>query len=297
MPSIFLSHTSIDKPFVEKLAVDLKSIGIEVWYDKWEIKIGDSLTRKIEHGIQECEYLAIVLSPEAVRSEWVKNELGAAWAKQMRTKRIVVLPILYRDCEIPPFLEDRRYADFRSDYNSGFAEIAHVLGIDDCMSISRNNWRVFAKSQVEGWQRFRDLEFEALVTRLIDRAREYNWSGWIGKSKNPYSLSLHASSGVGQSVSVSIKLGGRDFAYKASLKPEWNPNNLKVSDFDTYVGNSINECEEYIWRQMEDFRRLYGDPTNEAWYSVQKSYSPQQITRLTYDLLRELSWYKGENLL
>ncbi|MFR3116786.1 MAG: toll/interleukin-1 receptor domain-containing protein [[Clostridium] symbiosum] len=44
MPTIFLSHTSIDKPFVEKLARDLQRLGISVWYDKYEIKFGESLS-------------------------------------------------------------------------------------------------------------------------------------------------------------------------------------------------------------------------------------------------------------
>ena len=44
MPTIFLSHTSIDKPFVEKLARDLQRLGISVWYDKYEIKVGESLS-------------------------------------------------------------------------------------------------------------------------------------------------------------------------------------------------------------------------------------------------------------
>ena len=38
MPAVFLSHTSIDKPFVEKIASDLKRLGIEPWVDKYEIK-------------------------------------------------------------------------------------------------------------------------------------------------------------------------------------------------------------------------------------------------------------------
>lgn len=93
MPSIFLSHTSIDKPFVEKLARDLRRIGVNVWYDRWVIKVGDSIAWKIEEGIRENEYLGIVLSPEALNSEWVKSELGSAWVKQMQTRKVVVLPI------------------------------------------------------------------------------------------------------------------------------------------------------------------------------------------------------------
>lgn len=55
MPSIFLSHTSIDKPFVEKLARDLIRLGFNVWFDKWSIKTGESITWKIDEGIRENE--------------------------------------------------------------------------------------------------------------------------------------------------------------------------------------------------------------------------------------------------
>lgn len=108
MPSVFLSHTSVDKSLVEKLANDLRRVGVNVWFDKWEIKVGESLTWKIEQGIRGNEHLIIVLSPEAISSEWVRSELGAAWARQMQQQQVVVLPILYRDCDIPLFLLDRK---------------------------------------------------------------------------------------------------------------------------------------------------------------------------------------------
>lgn len=39
MPSLFLSHSSADKTFVEKLAKDLEGVGVNVWFDKWEINV------------------------------------------------------------------------------------------------------------------------------------------------------------------------------------------------------------------------------------------------------------------
>jgi len=69
MASIFLSHNSADKPFVQQLATDLKRLGVNVWFDKWEIRVGDSLMWRIEEGIRENEYLGIVLSPEAISSD------------------------------------------------------------------------------------------------------------------------------------------------------------------------------------------------------------------------------------
>ena len=50
---IFLSHSSKDKEFVRKLADDLKTYGLSVWFDEWEIKVGDSITNKISQGIDE----------------------------------------------------------------------------------------------------------------------------------------------------------------------------------------------------------------------------------------------------
>ena len=67
MPSLFLSHSSADKTFVEKLAKDLEGVGVNVWFDKWEIKVGDSLTGKIEEGLQANDYLGCHLR------QWLPN--------------------------------------------------------------------------------------------------------------------------------------------------------------------------------------------------------------------------------
>ena len=215
MPSIFLSHTSIDNPFVEKLARDLIRLGFDVWYDKWNIKIGESITRKIDEGIRDNEYLGIVLSPEALNSEWVKSELGAAWIKQMKIRKVFVLPILYRDCNIPLFLADRKYADFRNDYDEGLSELASVFGIRDIETISDENWRKFSKKRGAYWQYFRKREFERLVTSLVIRAKSYNWSAWVGRTKNPFSITLSAILDHKRKKALSIKLSGKSFSYMA----------------------------------------------------------------------------------
>ena len=51
MPSLFLSHSSVDKPFVEKLARGLERVGVEVWFDKWAIEVGESLSWQSEEGL------------------------------------------------------------------------------------------------------------------------------------------------------------------------------------------------------------------------------------------------------
>lgn len=127
MSKIFLSHASIDKPFVEKLAEDLKKRGVQVWYDKWEIKVGDSILWKIEEGIEESDYLAIVISKEAWESDWVRKEIEAAFQKQVEMQAKFILPVFYRNCKIPFLLSGTKYADFRKDYDEGLKELMRVF--------------------------------------------------------------------------------------------------------------------------------------------------------------------------
>ena len=53
--SIFLSHNYRDKPFVRTLAQDLSAMGVRVWLDEAELKVGDSLiTRNNDYLCVEC---------------------------------------------------------------------------------------------------------------------------------------------------------------------------------------------------------------------------------------------------
>ncbi len=118
MNKVFMCHSSKDKAFVERLAYDLLAHGVDVWLDAWEMQVGDSLRDKIQQGISEAGWLLVVLSPHSVQSKWVRVELNAGLARELEAGSVFVLPILLASCEIPPFLQDKLYADFR-DYESG----------------------------------------------------------------------------------------------------------------------------------------------------------------------------------
>ena len=127
MPTLFISYSSEDRNFAERLATDLRNLGIGIWLDKWEIKVGDSIIEKIEKGIKDNDFLGIVLSPSSVKSKWARKELSAALMKELKSKSVVILPIFLRDCDIPPLISDKRYADFRKNYQTGLRELLEVL--------------------------------------------------------------------------------------------------------------------------------------------------------------------------
>lgn len=112
-PSTFICHSASDKEFARKLAVGLTTQGVRVWLDEAEIGVGDSLIEKIETGILGAQFLVVVLSARSVQSNWCKEELRMAVARQIQNKGIRVLPAVMEDCDIPGFLQEKRYADFR----------------------------------------------------------------------------------------------------------------------------------------------------------------------------------------
>src|SRR4051794_29410783 len=59
---VFLSHSSKDKPVVRSLAERLKRDGLKVWFDQWEIRLGDSIYAKIRDGLERSRILLLFMS-------------------------------------------------------------------------------------------------------------------------------------------------------------------------------------------------------------------------------------------
>lgn len=120
---IFISYSHLDKCFVDVLAKQLVQHHVNVWVDRWELSIGDSIIEKIQEAIDESSALLVVLSKSSVTSEWCKKELSSGLLKELEEKRVFVLPVLLDDCEIPLFARGKLYADFRSSFDDGLTVI------------------------------------------------------------------------------------------------------------------------------------------------------------------------------
>jgi hypothetical protein len=100
---VFVSHASADKPFVDQLVADLAARSIPVWYDKLDLRVGESVPGAINAGLSDSKYFAIVLSKASVASSWVREELNAALMTQVAKGGTFILPLLLQDCAIPRF--------------------------------------------------------------------------------------------------------------------------------------------------------------------------------------------------
>jgi predicted metal-dependent hydrolase len=125
--SVFISYNHIDSDFVDKLALELIRNNVKVWRDEWKISVGDSIINAIESGIKGASFLIIVISKNSNQSRWVKKELNAALIREIEDKKINILPVVIDDCEIPLFLREKKFADFRSDFNLGLKKLLSVV--------------------------------------------------------------------------------------------------------------------------------------------------------------------------
>lgn len=92
----FISHASEDKnEIVRELAEALRQNGFNVWYDEFELKIGDSLRKSIDTGLINSKYGLVIISPYFIKKNWTEYELNGMVAREMNGHK-VILPIWHK---------------------------------------------------------------------------------------------------------------------------------------------------------------------------------------------------------
>lgn len=90
---VFISHASEDKDdIVRPLANALINEGLNVWYDEFSLRIGDSLRQKIDQGLARSRVGLVVLSPTFISKGWTNYELDGIITKTVSGEQIL-LPI------------------------------------------------------------------------------------------------------------------------------------------------------------------------------------------------------------
>ncbi len=123
----FISYSSGDKRFVNALVRRLRIHRVDVWFDELEIGIGDSIVEKVFDGLEASDALIVILSKNSVASRWVREELNAAMIRRIDDNKIILMPILMEQCEIPSPLKHIKYADFTRDSDGEFEKILDRL--------------------------------------------------------------------------------------------------------------------------------------------------------------------------
>lgn len=110
---IFISYSRSDGEFVDKLQEDLGNEGFKTWVDRRQLKGGQIWDATIVDALNRCQLALVVVSPDALKSGWVKKEYSYA-AKRGKT----LVPILFHPCpSIPKTLSRFQQLDFQAGLN------------------------------------------------------------------------------------------------------------------------------------------------------------------------------------
>jgi TIR domain len=91
---VFVSHATEDKEALARpLALELRQRGLSIWFDEYELVLGDSLREKIDEGLRHARIGVVILSPSFFAKRWTQWELNGFLARLMAGERNVVLPI------------------------------------------------------------------------------------------------------------------------------------------------------------------------------------------------------------
>jgi hypothetical protein len=109
------------------LARGLRSHGIEVWWDRWNLIAGDSLSGKIEEAFRSTDACVILLSPAYLEGTWSVKEMRTAVNAASRGAYHVI-PLIVEPCDIPELLRELVYVEFpRDDIATRMARLEDVV--------------------------------------------------------------------------------------------------------------------------------------------------------------------------
>ena len=98
--SCFISHSTRDQEFAEKLYADLQARGVRCWLAAHHMEPGKKIHEQIDQAIRIYERVLIILSRASIESEWVKTEIAKARKRELRENRRVLFPVRLVDFDV-----------------------------------------------------------------------------------------------------------------------------------------------------------------------------------------------------
>ena len=95
--SLFISYSSTDDAFARRLHADLQDTGVRCWFAPEDLKIGDEIRPAIDSAIRLRDKLLLILSERSIESQWVKDEVEAAYEEEDRRGKTILFPIRLDD--------------------------------------------------------------------------------------------------------------------------------------------------------------------------------------------------------
>jgi hypothetical protein len=95
--SCFISYSSKDQAFAERLHVDLQNKGVRCWFAPHDMRIGAKIIDAIDEAIRLRDKVLLILSEDAIASDWVEGEVTRALEEERARNQVVLFPVRIDD--------------------------------------------------------------------------------------------------------------------------------------------------------------------------------------------------------
>lgn len=129
---IFISYNKADVEFAEQLVTAIENQEyngrkLRCFYDSWDIEVGENILLKIENALSNSRFVGLIMSPDWLKSDWTKLERFVPVYEDPAGIKGRIIPILRRNCTIPPTIRILKWLDFRTDSNFD-KELKKIVG-------------------------------------------------------------------------------------------------------------------------------------------------------------------------
>lgn len=126
MPNVFICHRKADVILAERLATGISATRHRVWFDDWEIGVGDSVVAEIDKGLTGSNYLVLCYSASGP-SDWTDREWHSTLHRQLSGHSVKILPARLSGGAPPAILADMKFADLVADWNQGVNDLLRAM--------------------------------------------------------------------------------------------------------------------------------------------------------------------------
>ena len=164
----FLSHSSSDKELATLIYRRLRDQAVSVWFDKMEMRLGDSLLDKIADGISESDYLLVLVTKHSNQSRWVQEEVGIARTREINDGGPKVIPLVLQGAKIPANLAAKLYITIDNS-GAGIDEIMPAIFRDAFIldiKLSSKNLELDKDELADGLYEFTRNQRQQLIFRI-----------------------------------------------------------------------------------------------------------------------------------
>jgi TIR domain len=95
--SCFISYSSKDEDFANRLHADLQNKGVRCWFAPDDMKIGAKIRDTIDDAIRLRDKVLLVLSEASIASDWVEDEVDKAFEEERQRGGVVLFPVRVDD--------------------------------------------------------------------------------------------------------------------------------------------------------------------------------------------------------